>query len=109
MCVRFFATLFKIGLCMYSLKNQRYLNCCCLLSGFVGEMRLKRSFFYNSLVTYCVFIFCCFALLRGVVLLFLSLTVYAISALINPNIFPFSAFLINYLFSMFLSVFVLCV
>lgn len=75
---------------MYSLKNQRYSNCCCFLCGFVCEMRLKRSFFHNVFVTYCVFHFLlvCFVL-RGVVLLFLSLTVYAISALINPNIFPF--------------------
>lgn len=49
----------------------------------------------------------CFAVLflRGVVLLFLSLTVYALSALINPNISSVCFFLlINYLFSMILSV-----
>lgn len=49
----------------------------------------------------------CFAVLLfwgGVVLLFLSLTVYTLSALINPNIFPFFFCLINYLFSMILSV-----
>lgn len=50
----------------------------------------------------------CFAVLflGGVVLLFLSLTVYALSALINPNISSVCVFflLINYLFSMILSV-----
>lgn len=49
----------------------------------------------------------CFAVLflGGVVLLFLSLTVYALSALINPNISSVCFFLlINYLFSMILSV-----
>lgn len=49
----------------------------------------------------------CFAVLflGGVVLLFLSLTAYALFALINPNISSVCFFLlINYLFSMILSV-----
>lgn len=83
-------------------KPKKYLNCCCLLTGLLCEM------IQAIVLTLCNLLFSGSIEGQGVVLIFLSFTVYAFFALINPNIFPvFCFWSIIYFLCFFL--FCLCV